>query len=486
MKTAKLPAPPNPASQGKRKYLPPPIVFILLGLGLIFFGPQLLRSCNSFSSFKGLPGLPSSGVKRGSAGPVSSIGDRLLLPKVGSPAKQEGIRALLRQDYEGASGQFKQALTQQRNDPESAIYLENAQALQQGKATTIAVSVPIGSNVNIAQEILRGVAQAQAQVNRSRPAQKLVVAIADDNNDANQAKQIAQALVQDGEIKGVIGHNASDVSLAAAPIYQQGGLVMISPTSSTNGLSNLGDYIFRTAISSKQLAEALVDYSLKTLNKSKVVACSDSQSPDGTSFKDAFISQLAAKGGKPVLIDCDFAAPNFNPTQILADAAIQGADAVLMTPHVDRLDRAIGLAQANQIRPEGRLLMLGNHTLYTYKTLELGQSAVVGLTLPVGWHPKAEGAQTFGGSAAQLWGGEVNWRTAMAYDATLALARALELAGDSPSRVAVQQNLRQTSFSTPGARGEVQFLPTGDRAGRPVMVQVQVGGPNFEFVTVGE
>jgi hypothetical protein len=32
----------------------------------------------------------------------------------------------------------------------------------------------------------------------------------------------------------------------------------------------------------------------------------------------------------------------------------------------------------------------------------------------------------------------------------------------------------------------VQFLPTGDRAGRPVMVQVQVGGPNFEFVTVGE
>lgn len=76
----------------------------------------------------------------------------------------------------------------------------------------------------MAKEILRGVAQAQDEVNRSGGinGKLLQVAIANDDNEANQAQQIAKQFVQDTSILAVVGHNSSNASIAAAPIYQEG------------------------------------------------------------------------------------------------------------------------------------------------------------------------------------------------------------------------------------------------------------------------
>ncbi|MFM8006704.1 MAG: ABC transporter substrate-binding protein, partial [Dolichospermum sp.] len=57
-------------------------------------------------------------------------------------------------------------MRQNQNDPESLIYLNNS-LNNSSKYIKIAVSVPIGGNLNVAKEILRGVAQAQDQVNRN-------------------------------------------------------------------------------------------------------------------------------------------------------------------------------------------------------------------------------------------------------------------------------------------------------------------------------
>ncbi len=94
---------------------------------------------------------------------------------------------------------------------------------------TIAVSVPSGSNPNIAQEILRGVAQAQDKINATGGIKGagLQVEIVNDNNLAEVAKEVATALTNDPKILGVIGHNDSTASLAAAPIYQEKGLVRV-------------------------------------------------------------------------------------------------------------------------------------------------------------------------------------------------------------------------------------------------------------------
>jgi branched-chain amino acid transport system substrate-binding protein len=50
--------------------------------------------------------------------------------------------------------------------------------------------------------------------------------------------------------------------------------------------------------------------------------------------------------------------------------------------------------------------------------VQAGQSAVNGLVLTGLWHPAMPVAKNFASKARQPWGGDVNWRTATAYDAT--------------------------------------------------------------------
>jgi branched-chain amino acid transport system substrate-binding protein len=124
-----------------------------------------------------------------------SIGNRLLIQERVTPDKQKGIEAFAKGDYQQAIASFKKSLLQQPNDPEALIYSNNAQAGNNG--LKIAVSVPIGSNLNVAQEILRGVATAQDEINQNGGinGQKLQVEIINDDNNSETARKVAQELV---------------------------------------------------------------------------------------------------------------------------------------------------------------------------------------------------------------------------------------------------------------------------------------------------
>ncbi|MCZ0904594.1 ABC transporter substrate-binding protein, partial [Microcoleus sp. HI-ES] len=151
---------------------------------------------------------------------------------------QEAVGAIASGNYNAAISDLQASLKTNPNDPEALIYLNNARIGTQ-KSYTIAAAVPIGSDINAAQEILRGVAQAQNEINQSGgiSGTPLKVLIANDDNNSEMAAQIASALASNSEILGVIGHFGSDTTLAASKIYQQKQLVAISPTSTSVQLS---------------------------------------------------------------------------------------------------------------------------------------------------------------------------------------------------------------------------------------------------------
>ena len=90
-------------------------------------------------------------------------------------------------------------------------------------------------------------------------------------------------------------------------------------------------------------------------------------------------------------------------------------------------------------------------------------------------------------TARQLWGGDVNWRTAMAYDAAQALIAAIE-SSRNPTRISIQKNLSDAEFATLGATDKVKFLPSGDRFSKIQLVKMQPSDNNFgyEFVPIGD
>ncbi len=152
----------------------------------------------------------------------------------------------------------------------------------------------------------------------------------------------------------------------------------------------------------------------------------------------------------------------------------------MLAPNSAMLDKALQVVQVNN----KRLILLGGDSVYNSKTLQVGQQAAVGMVLAVPWHTLGDPQSPFPKAANQLWGSEVNWRTALAYDAAKALILGIER---NPSRTGVQQALSSSDFSATGSAGEIKFLPSGDR-NRPVqLVKIQRGTRTrwgFEFVPV--
>lgn len=452
-----------------KKTSPPPIVFILVFL-------VLLGGVHWFVTHQ----KTDSPVETSGSGSIQeriSHGGKILVTAEATPEKRAGVQAFASGDYATAIAQFQASLQKYRNDPETLIYLNNAKVGNR-RAFKIAVSVPIGSNLNVALEILRGVAQAQDEVNRTAGINKvpLLVEIANDQNDAEIARRVAAEFVKDSQILAVVGHNASSASLAAAPVYQQGELVTIAPTSFAQELTGFGDYIFRALPSMRFVADTLARHIVKHDRKTKIAVCVDAKAPENQSFRNEFISAIFESGGKVVNTVCDLGAPNLNPNTVVAGAVSDGADALLLAPHVDRLDPALAVARANQ----GRLTLYGSSSLYAFKTLQVGQGDVKGLVLAVPWHPQTNPGNSFADNASKLWGGAVNWRTAMAYDATQAIIAALK---QSNTRDGLQKALRSPGFKGQGAADTIQFLPSGDRIGATVLVQVKPGGSlGYDFV----
>jgi branched-chain amino acid transport system substrate-binding protein len=417
-------------------------------------------------------GGQSAGGARLSTGQISFIAN--------SAQKQAGSQAFAQGDFNGAMTQFQSALQAQRNDPEALIYLNNAEIGKQ-KSYTIAVAVPIVNEPNPSSEILRGVAQAQAEVNRTGGINgvPLKVLIVNDDNKADIATQLATQLVNDQSVLGVVGHFSSGTSLAAAKVYEPGQLPMISPISTAVALSDAGDYIYRTVPSDRLAANTLAKYQLDTLKVQKVAVFFSSQSTYSQSIKSEFATAILSDGGE-VVAEVDLSAPNFNAEQALQSARQQQAEAIMLGNDIDTLDQALAVVNANQ----QQLPIVAGDDLYNPKVLQVGGANTQNMVIAVPWHILEHLNSDFVRRSRDLWGGDVNWRTVTAYDATTAFIAALK---QQPSRQGIQQVLSASGFDIPGATSDIKFFPSGDRNQPSQLVIVKPGtrsGYGYDFVPV--
>ena len=450
---------------------PPPIIFILIA-GLAWVG---IKNYHKFFDTNLTGERPSSVVVKLNNHATSdntvvnriSWGDRLFVtPR--SELKTQGSQAFGKQNYQQAINLWQASLDQFPNDPETLIYLNNA-VIGNSQSYSIVVPIPVGVDVNTAQEILRGVAQAQDEVNAGGGINgvPLKVAIANDDNDPVIARKLARSFTKNPDILGVVGHYSSDVTLAAGSVYEASGLVAISPTSTSVSISDVGDYIFRTVPSDRFAGNALAKHFLEELNKQNAVVFYNSESNYSNSLKDSFSTDLVNNGGK-VVTEFDLADDNFDPTNAVVQSNNNGAEALVLLATSSTLDSALSVAKNNN----RQLPLLAGDDVYTATTLQTGGQDTVDMIVAIPWHIRGEVDADFPQAASSLWKAEVNWRTALAYDATQVLIAGLK---DNPTRKGIQATLSQSQFSTTGASGEISFLPSGDRNQKPQLVEVQPG-----------
>ena len=94
----------------------------------------------------------------------------------------------------------------------------------------------------------------------------------------------------------VIGSDASAVTLAIADLFQQSGVVLLSPSTSTPALRGSGSYIYRNYPSDEFEAVNVANYIYNVAGVDEVHVIS-SQSEYGLGIKNAFIARFRTLGG---------------------------------------------------------------------------------------------------------------------------------------------------------------------------------------------
>lgn len=459
------------------------LLALLVTLGLLGGGAWLLAKQfggdDDVGNTGNWPSLPNGGGTNGGGSVKLSNGDRSLLSTPGTSQKQAGLSAYAQGNYPEAAQQFQASLQQSPNDPESVIFRENALAVN-GSTLTIGASLPITSDQNAALEMMRGIAQAQQEINSSGGinGQKLLITMADDNNDNGTAQKIAQGFGKDRSIVGVVGPYSSGVSIATLDAYKDAQLPNISPVSTSVELSNASPYFFRTVPSDYIAARALAEYGLNKLQRQRAVVYFSSKSAYSKSLKGEFATAFSLGGGQ-VVSEVDLSQSGISLGNTLNSAQQQGADVIVLLPNTGTLNEALQVIAVNQ----KALPVIGGDDVYSATTLEVGRDAAEGMVVAIPWHIDASPDPSFPGSSRNLWSATVNWRTALSYDAVKAIAEGLR---SNPSREGIQQALKSPTFQTNGASGAIRFLPSGDRNASIQLVTIEPGsGPGgYTFVPV--
>ena len=441
--------------------------------------PSCYPNCNQTTNNDSIPSDTDLLATSTESAPIAnlsdrvSFGSRILVSKLTNPDKQAGVKAFAAGDFSTAIAKLEASLKQEPNDPEALIYLNNAR-IGNSQSLSLAVSVPIDSVTPIALSMLRGVAQAQAETNNNGGIGGigLKIAIAADDNNPEMTKQLGSLLAENSEIVGVVGPFSSDAALVAGEAYRKEQLVAVSPTSTSVNLTNFSPYFFRTAPNDTVAAEALANYAIEELQVKQAAVFFNSESAYSQSLKEEFLIALSQRGGK-LVTTIDLAAPDFDAAESMKIAEKNGAEVLMLAPNTPTLDRALEVVKANS----RKLPMLGGDAVLQSKTRAIGGKDAVGMVLSSPWYSGGDSSSDFQTRARSLWGEEVEWRAALAYDATQALIAAME---KNPTRGGIQQALSKFGFAADGASDTVSFLPSGDRLTDVELVQL-VASPSDRY-----
>ena len=142
----------------------------------------------------------------------------------------------------------------------------------------LGVAGPItGANAAFGAQLTNGAQQAVDDINAKGGVlgQKLTIEQGDDVSDPKQGVSVANKFVGDG-VKFVVGHFNSGVTMPASEVYQDAGVLVITPSATNPKITERGLWnVFRTCGRDDQQGAVAGNYILKDLKGKKVAFIHD-------------------------------------------------------------------------------------------------------------------------------------------------------------------------------------------------------------------
>ncbi|MEW5785964.1 MAG: ABC transporter substrate-binding protein [Bacillota bacterium] len=275
----------------------------------------------------------------------------------------------------------------------------------------------------------------------------------DNKGTAAESSLAAEKLIESDGVVAILGPVASTNTLAAAPVAQDAGVVLMSPTSTNPAVTEVGDFIFRSCFIDPFQGQVAAQFALEDLEGKTAAILTDMGSDYSKGLRDVFEEAFTAGGGE-VLVKEGFTDQDKDFTAILTTVKAADPDVVYIPSYYGTA--GLILKQADEQGIDA--YFLGADGWDSPQLFELAGDAANGGFFTNHYSPDASSPELDAFVAA--YEAKYNGKTpdalaALAYDAAKLMFDAIERAGSVDS-LAIRDALAATDGFV-GVSGTITF-----------------------------
>ncbi|MEH7484465.1 ABC transporter substrate-binding protein [Neobacillus drentensis] len=348
-----------------------------------------------------------------------------------------------------------------------------------GDTIKVGLQAPMtGDNAQYGQDMKNGVELAFKKINSDGGinGKKLELIVGDDKATPSEAVAVVNKMIMNDGVKAIIGGYNSSPTLAAQDVSGPAKVLHLNMGASPD-LSKTGNkYLFRVILTGSVYVPAVMKYMAEEKKVKKIAALYEN-TDYGITMYDAAKASTKEQGVEFI------AAEKYNPgdknfSSQLSKIKTLNADAVMVVGLYNEV--ALIEQQAKQAGLNIQFFS-PDDSMYSEQLITLGGDAVENhiFASMIDLNAETEEMKEFKKLAEEN-NTPAQANTAIAYDAAMALAKALtEGDGDSDKSRDALANIEHQ-----GITGPIKFDENGDRSNTPMIMQVQKG--NFKVIKESE
>lgn len=305
--------------------------------------------------------------------------------------------------------------------------------------------------------------------------------VEDNRSQAGESATIVKKFISRDKVVAVLGEVASGRSLEAAPICQQAGVPMVSPSSTNPKVTEVGDFVFRVCFTDPFQGKLMADFAAKTLKVKKVAILSDVASAYSVGLAEFFRQGFGATGGQ-IVVEQKFSGGDKDFKAQLTAIKAAGAEAIFVPGYYN--EAGLIVAQARQLGIN--VPLFGGDGWEAPELIQIaGGQALENTFYSTHYSPESTDpkVQAFVKAFQAKFNGEVpDAMAALGYDSAMVLADAIKRAG-STEGAKVRDALAVTK-DFPCVTGKTTLDAKRDASKSAVIITVKEG--KFKYLQTVE
>jgi branched-chain amino acid transport system substrate-binding protein len=309
-----------------------------------------------------------------------------------------------------------------------------------------------GGGAAYGEAIRQGLELARDEINASGKT-KIELVFEDSKGEKNEAINAANKLIHKDNVVAIIGPTLSGEMFAVGPILNQAGVPVMGTSTTAEGITDIGEYVFRNALpESLAIPHAVKKAKEKFGLKNVAVMYSNNNDWAVSGFK-TFEASLKSNGIQTVAVET-FADKDTDFSAQLTKIATLKPDAIMVASLYQ--EAALILKKARELGIN--VPIVGNNGFNSPQLIKSAGAAADGSIMASPWFPGKDDANVkkFVAAYKAKYNKEPDQFAAQAYDALKIMASALEKAGSNTDRKKMRDSLALIK-DFPGVTGKFAF-----------------------------